>query len=95
VKVIRKDIVSTYAGLPGILGLVSVFFELFNAGGRHQTEESRRLENTREEEGQSEPGRGPIDLTSGTVFIKPRAKPAGPESDSESGPADAPEDQPS
>ena len=56
---------------------MSVFFELFNAGGRHQTEESRRLENTREEEGQAEPGRGPIDLTSGTVFIKPRAKPPG------------------
>ena len=55
---------------------MSVFFELFNAGGRHQTEESRRLENTREEEGQSEPGRGPIDLSSGMVVIKPRIKPA-------------------
>jgi Family of unknown function (DUF6191) len=66
------------------LVVVSVFFELFNAGGRHQTEESRRLENTREEEGQSEPGRGPIDLTSGTVFIKPRSpKPRDAEPDSE------------
>ena len=55
---------------------VSVFFELFNAGGRHRIEESRRLDNTREEEGQAEPGRGPIDLTSGRVFIKPKAKPA-------------------
>lgn len=60
---------------------MSVFFELFNAGGRHQTEESRRLENTREEEGQSEPGRGPIDLSSGMVVIKPRIKPAGAEAE--------------
>lgn len=52
---------------------MSVFFELFNAGGRHQIEESRRLESMREEEGQAEPGRGPIDLTSGRVFIKPKA----------------------
>jgi hypothetical protein len=65
------------------LVVVSVFFELFNAGGRHQTEESRRLENTREEEGQSEPGRGPIDLTSGTVFIKPRSRPRDADPDSE------------
>jgi Family of unknown function (DUF6191) len=58
------------------LDVVSVFFELFNAGGRHQIEESRRLESMREEEGQAEPGRGPIDLTSGRVFIKPKGKAA-------------------
>ena len=69
---------------------VSVFFELFNAGGRHQIEESRRLESMREEEGQAEPGRGPIDLTSGRVFIKPKSKPgeAGPEQPAEFAPAD-------
>ncbi|HEV2636627.1 MAG TPA: DUF6191 domain-containing protein [Actinocrinis sp.] len=55
---------------------MSVFFELFNAGGRHQIEESRRLESMREEEGQAEPGRGPIDLSSGRVVIKPKAKAA-------------------
>lgn len=71
---------------------MSVFFELFNAGGRHQIEESRRLESMREEEGQAEPGRGPIDLTSGRVFIKPKAKAAEAEAeeltDSEPDPAD-------
>ena len=69
---------------------VSVFFELFNAGGRHQIEESRRLESMREEEGQAEPGRGPIDLTSGRVFIKPKNKAAGtaPEEPAEAAPAD-------
>ena len=70
--------------------LVSVFFELFNAGGRHQIEESRRLESMREEEGQAEPGRGPIDLTSGRVFIKPKGKAAdaAPEEPAEYVPAD-------
>lgn len=60
---------------------VSVFFELFNAGGRHQIEESRRLESMREEEGQAEPGRGPIDLSSGRVFIKPKGKTGGAEAE--------------
>lgn len=60
---------------------MSVFFELFNAGGRHQIEESRRLESMREEEGQAEPGRGPIDLSSGRVVIKPKNKPADVESE--------------
>jgi hypothetical protein len=48
-----------------------MFFELFNPNNRHRTEELRRLENTREEEAQGEPGRGPIDLNSGTVLIRP------------------------
>ncbi len=49
---------------------VSIFFDLFSGGNRHRTEELRRLENTREEEAQGEPGRGPIDLNSGTVYIR-------------------------
>lgn len=49
---------------------VSIFFELFSPGSGHRTEELRRLENTREEEAQGEPGRGPIDLSSGTVLIR-------------------------
>ena len=70
--------------------VVSILFELFNNGGRHQIEESRRLESMREEEGQSEPGRGPIDLTSGRVFIKPKGKAgdAGSDEAAESAPAD-------
>jgi Family of unknown function (DUF6191) len=53
---------------------VSIFFDLFNPNNRHRTEELRRLENTREEEAQGEPGRGPIDLKSGMVVIRPPAK---------------------
>jgi hypothetical protein len=51
---------------------VSVFFELFSPGGRHRVDEQERLEHTREVEGVSEPGRGPVDLTSGVVLIKPK-----------------------
>jgi len=53
---------------------VSIFFDLFNPNNRNRTEELRRLENTREEEAQGEPGRGPIDLKSGMVVIRPPAK---------------------
>lgn len=60
---------------------VSIFFDLFNPGNGHRTEELRRLENTREEEAQGEPGRGPIDLNSGTVLIRVPAKEAAAEND--------------
>lgn len=53
---------------------MSIFFDLFSPGNRHRTEELRRLENTREEDAQGEPGRGPIDLNSGTVLIKVPSK---------------------
>lgn len=53
---------------------MSIFFDLFNPNNRHRTEELRRLENTREEEAQGEPGRGPIDLKSGMVVIRPPAR---------------------
>jgi hypothetical protein len=65
-------------------GLVSIFFDLFNPNNRHRTEELRRLENTREEEAQGEPGRGPIDLKSGMVVIRPPATNPQQESESES-----------
>lgn len=51
---------------------MSVFFELFSPGGQHRVDEQERLEHTREVEGVSEPGRGPVDLTSGVVLIKPK-----------------------
>jgi Family of unknown function (DUF6191) len=66
---------------------VSIFFDLFNPNNRHRTEELRRMENTREEEAQGEPGRGPIDLNSGAVLIRlPGTQPAA------DGDADAPQD---
>lgn len=64
--------------------MVSIFFDLFNPNNRHRTEELRRLENTREEEAQGEPGRGPIDLNSGTVLIRvPTTEPEPAEADGE------------
>ncbi|WP_335970289.1 DUF6191 domain-containing protein [Streptomyces sp. CA2R106] len=46
------------------------FDELFAPGRRHTEEERNRLELTREDEGSSDPARGPIDLTSGTVTVR-------------------------
>ena len=68
--------------------MVSIFFDLFNPNNRHRTEELRRLENTREDDAQGEPGRGPIDLNSGTVRIRvPGKQPAAAED--ENAPQDA------
>jgi len=74
---------------------VSIFFDLFNPSNRHRTEELRRLENTREDESPGEPGRGPIDLNSGTVLIRvPTKEPAAPEDSADStGGASAGEDR--
>ncbi len=52
---------------------MTVFFDLFSPGQRHRVDEQERLEHTREVESPSEPGRGPIDLSSGVVRIKPSA----------------------
>ncbi len=53
--------------------IMSVFFDMFVPNRRFIEEEQNRLEWTREEEGEGEPHRGPIDLDSGTVTIKPTA----------------------
>lgn len=72
------------------LDVVSIFFDLFNPNNRNRTEELRRLENTREEEGQGAPGRGPIDLNSGTVLIRvPTQEPAASADEAADGEADA------
>lgn len=73
---------------------MSIFFDLFNPNNRHRTEELRRLENTREDESPGEPGRGPIDLSSGTVLIRvPQKEPAADAESDEDEIADAvPED---
>ncbi|MEW1635503.1 DUF6191 domain-containing protein [Streptomyces sp. NPDC093801] len=47
--------------------------ELFNPGRRHTDEEKKRLELSRTDVGDGDPGRGPIDLDSGTVLIRPAA----------------------
>ncbi|MEV6246970.1 DUF6191 domain-containing protein [Streptomyces sp. NPDC051742] len=51
--------------------------ELFAPGRRHTEEEQRRQALTREDPGDADPSRGPIDLTSGRVTIRaPRPAPA-------------------
>lgn len=50
--------------------------ELFAPGRKHTEDERNRLEITREEAGESDRGRGPIDLDSGTVVIR-APRPAG------------------
>lgn len=52
---------------------MGIFFDLFTPGQRHRVDEQERLEHTREVESPSEPGRGPIDLSSGVVLIKGKA----------------------
>ncbi|MFJ2934367.1 DUF6191 domain-containing protein [Streptomyces sp. NPDC087219] len=52
--------------------------ELFAPGRRHTEEERRRQALTREDPGDADPSRGPIDLTSGRVTIRaPRRTAAG------------------
>ncbi|MFB7410762.1 DUF6191 domain-containing protein [Streptomyces sp. NPDC056202] len=52
--------------------------ELFAPGRRHTEEELRRQALTREDPGDADPSRGPIDLTSGRVTIRaPRRPTAG------------------
>ncbi|MEW2402292.1 DUF6191 domain-containing protein [Streptomyces sp. NPDC046862] len=50
------------------------FEELFAPGRKHTNEERNRLEMTREDVGDSDPGRGPIDLDSGTAVIRPSGR---------------------
>ncbi|MEU6199849.1 DUF6191 domain-containing protein [Streptomyces sp. NPDC047061] len=65
-----------------------MFEELFAPGRKHTHEEQKRLELTREDVGDTDPGRGPIDLASGKVVIRlPQEEPAAaPEEEPEVGP---------
>ncbi|GHH44827.1 DUF6191 domain-containing protein [Streptomyces candidus] len=51
--------------------MFGTFDQLFAPGRRHTEEERRRLELTLEQTGDSDPGRGPIDLSSGVVVVRP------------------------
>ncbi|MER8095282.1 DUF6191 domain-containing protein [Streptomyces goshikiensis] len=44
--------------------------ELFNPGRKHADEEKKRLELSRIDVNDGDPGRGPIDLESGKVLIR-------------------------
>jgi hypothetical protein len=52
---------------------------LFSSGKRHELEEQRRLELTRDQETGGDPHRGPVDLDSGVVRIR-RTEAADPDS---------------
>ncbi|MEV6790582.1 DUF6191 domain-containing protein [Streptomyces sp. NPDC051320] len=45
--------------------------ELFAPGRKHTEDENKRLELSRVDLNDNDPGRGPIDLTSGKVVIRP------------------------
>jgi hypothetical protein len=49
----------------------NVFEEVFAPGRKHTRDEQKRLELTREDVGDGDPGRGPIDLASGKVVVRP------------------------
>ncbi|MFF8638361.1 DUF6191 domain-containing protein [Streptomyces pilosus] len=61
--------------------MFNAFEDLFAPGRRHTRDEQNRLELTREDVGDTDPGRGPIDLASGKVTVRsatpPREEPEG------------------
>ncbi|MCX5423862.1 DUF6191 domain-containing protein [Streptomyces sp. NBC_00078] len=50
--------------------MFNAFEELFAPGRKHTHDEEKRLELTREDVGDADPGRGPIDLSSGKVVVR-------------------------
>ncbi len=50
--------------------MFNAFEELFAPGRKHTQDEQNRLELTREDVGDGDPGRGPIDLASGKVVVR-------------------------
>ncbi|WP_327318048.1 DUF6191 domain-containing protein [Streptomyces sp. NBC_01235] len=57
--------------------MFNAFEDLFAPGRKHTRDEQNRLELTREDVGDGDPGRGPIDLTSGKVVVRPPETEAG------------------
>jgi hypothetical protein len=51
--------------------MFNAFEELFSPGRKHTRDEQNRLELTRVDVGDADPGRGPIDLASGKVVVRP------------------------
>lgn len=50
--------------------MFNMFEELFAPGRKHTNDERKRLELTRVDLNDGDPGRGPIDLTSGKVVVR-------------------------
>ncbi|MFI5905160.1 DUF6191 domain-containing protein [Streptomyces cyaneofuscatus] len=66
--------------------MFNFFEELFAPGRKHGADEQKRLELSRVDVAAGDPGRGPIDLTSGKVTV--RAPEADPAPEREHGPAE-------
>ncbi|MEU1401095.1 DUF6191 domain-containing protein [Streptomyces sp. NPDC005728] len=62
--------------------MFNTFEELFAPGRKHTHDEQKRLELTREDIGDNDPGRGPIDLASGKVVVR---RPEPPSAEAEPG----------
>ena len=73
--------------------MFNMFEELFSPGRKHTQDEANRLELTRVDVADGDPGRGPIDLESGKVVVRlPESEPAAePEPEPEPEPEAAPE----
>ncbi|WP_078651676.1 DUF6191 domain-containing protein [Streptomyces xylophagus] len=50
--------------------MFNMFEELFSPGRKHTQDEANRLELTRVDVADGDPGRGPIDLESGKVVVR-------------------------
>ncbi len=58
------------------MGVVfNIIQELFNPGRKHTDDEHKRLELSRTDVTDGDPGRGPIDLDSGKVLIRREEQP--------------------
>ncbi|MER7926741.1 DUF6191 domain-containing protein [Streptomyces sp. NPDC096057] len=72
--------------------MFNMFEELFSPGRKHTQDEANRLEMTRVDVADGDPGRGPIDLESGRVVV--RLPEPEPEPEPEAEPAVEPEAEP-
>ncbi|WUB70872.1 DUF6191 domain-containing protein [Streptomyces sp. NBC_00576] len=70
--------------------MFNMFEELFAPGRKHTRDEQKRLELTREDVGDGDPGRGPIDLASGKVVVRRSEHPEEPEESEQPGQPDQP-----
>jgi hypothetical protein len=63
----------------------NAFEELFAPGRKHTRDERERLELTREDVGDADPGRGPMDLASGKVVVRAPERSREPKSGGDTG----------
>ncbi|MFE1473279.1 DUF6191 domain-containing protein [Streptomyces cyaneofuscatus] len=74
--------------------MFNFFEELFAPGRKHGADEQKRLELSRVDVAAGDPGRGPIDLTSGKVTVRAPEADAEPAPERERGPAEHMRDAP-